>query len=293
MFKRLRVLRSERKIIGPLIVVNPDSAGIDAGSDQHWVSVPRRSGRATRSSVRNVHGRSECPGRLARGAWDQDRGDRSERGCTGSRCSKFSKRGDWRPSWWTRAASGAEQEEDGCGGLPVDSAVAHATVCSTERSGRMPRCFHCGPTCWQRRMLIEYASAISGNMQKALDLMNLKLHLVISDITGVSGLRIIHAILVVSGIRRSWPRCASRLAKTRNRRSPRPWLGTIGTSMCLHSSRPSSCSRSTAGSWRLVTSRVDAALALFENESGPRGSWSANIQEAAKESAPFRRPLAC
>ena len=40
MSKRPRVLRSERKIIGPLIVVNPDSAGIDAGSEQHWVSVP-------------------------------------------------------------------------------------------------------------------------------------------------------------------------------------------------------------------------------------------------------------
>jgi hypothetical protein len=47
----------------------------------------------------------------------------------------------------------------------------------------------------QRRMLIEYASDHIQHMQKALDLMNVKLHLVISDITGVSGLRIIHAIL--------------------------------------------------------------------------------------------------
>lgn len=40
MSKRPRVLRSKRKIIGSLIVVNPDAAGIDAGSEQHWVSVP-------------------------------------------------------------------------------------------------------------------------------------------------------------------------------------------------------------------------------------------------------------
>ena len=35
-----RVLRSQRKIIGDLVVVNPDAAGIDAGSEEHWVSVP-------------------------------------------------------------------------------------------------------------------------------------------------------------------------------------------------------------------------------------------------------------
>lgn len=40
MAKRLRVLRSKRKIIGDLVVVNPDAAGIDAGSEEHWVSVP-------------------------------------------------------------------------------------------------------------------------------------------------------------------------------------------------------------------------------------------------------------
>src|SRR5260370_37958168 len=40
MTKRPRVLRSQRKIMGPMIVVNPDAAGIDAGSEQHWVSVP-------------------------------------------------------------------------------------------------------------------------------------------------------------------------------------------------------------------------------------------------------------
>jgi transposase len=47
----------------------------------------------------------------------------------------------------------------------------------------------------QRRMLIEHAAQHIQHIQKALDLMNVKLHLVISDIVGVTGLRIIRAIL--------------------------------------------------------------------------------------------------
>ena len=39
MSRRPRVLRSQRKIIGSFDVVNPNAAGIDAGSEQHWVSV--------------------------------------------------------------------------------------------------------------------------------------------------------------------------------------------------------------------------------------------------------------
>ncbi|HYO79683.1 MAG TPA: transposase, partial [Thermoanaerobaculia bacterium] len=47
----------------------------------------------------------------------------------------------------------------------------------------------------QRRMLVEYAADHVRHIQKALDLMNVKLHLVVSDTTGVSALRIIRAIL--------------------------------------------------------------------------------------------------
>jgi len=38
--KRPRLLRSQQKLIGPFNVVNPDAAGIDAGSEKHFVSVP-------------------------------------------------------------------------------------------------------------------------------------------------------------------------------------------------------------------------------------------------------------
>ncbi|HVE71168.1 MAG TPA: IS110 family transposase [Thermoanaerobaculia bacterium] len=47
----------------------------------------------------------------------------------------------------------------------------------------------------QRRMLIEHAAQHIQHIQKALDLMNVKLHLVLSDVVGVTGLRIIRAIM--------------------------------------------------------------------------------------------------
>lgn len=51
----------------------------------------------------------------------------------------------------------------------------------------------------QRERLVEYAAAHIQHMQKALTEMNLQLHHVVSDITGVTGMRIIRAI--VSGER--------------------------------------------------------------------------------------------
>jgi transposase len=47
----------------------------------------------------------------------------------------------------------------------------------------------------QRERLLEYAASHIQHMQKALTEMNLQLHHVVADITGTTGLRIIHAIL--------------------------------------------------------------------------------------------------
>jgi transposase len=47
----------------------------------------------------------------------------------------------------------------------------------------------------QRQMLIGYGADHIRHMQKALDLMNVKLHLAVSDMVGVTGLRIIRAII--------------------------------------------------------------------------------------------------
>src|SRR5438046_8256382 len=46
-----------------------------------------------------------------------------------------------------------------------------------------------------RQMLIEYAAAHIQHMQKAMTQMNLQLHHVLSDITGMTGMRIIRAIV--------------------------------------------------------------------------------------------------
>ena len=65
----------------------------------------------------------------------------------------------------------------------------------------------------QRERLLDYAAAHIQHMQKALTRMNLQLHHVVSDITGVTGMSIIRAI--VEGER---DRCARR------------WLATTGRS---------------------------------------------------------------
>jgi transposase len=51
----------------------------------------------------------------------------------------------------------------------------------------------------QRERLLDYAASHIQHMQKALDQMNVQLHHVVSDITGVTGMRIVRAIL--SGVR--------------------------------------------------------------------------------------------
>lgn len=63
----------------------------------------------------------------------------------------------------------------------------------------------------QRAMLVRYASHHIQHMQKALELMNIKLGHVVSDITGVTGMRIIRTIL-------EGERDPNELAKLRDRR---------------------------------------------------------------------------
>ena len=68
----------------------------------------------------------------------------------------------------------------------------------------------------QRMMLVRYAASHIQHMQKALTQMNLKLHNVISDITGATGMRIIKAIL--AGERDVQVLAANRDARCKNSR---------------------------------------------------------------------------
>lgn len=194
MSKRPRVLRSTRKIIGPIMVVNPDAAGIDAGSEQHWVSVPED--------------RDEQPVR-AFGTFTEDLYALADwLVACGIKTVAIEATGVyWIPLFEILEARGlapklVDSRSIGRRNKKKTDVVDCQWLRQLHTYGLLDGAFRPNAEMLplrafmrQRRMLIEYASDHIRHMQKALDLMNLKLHLVISDITGVTGLRIIHAIL--------------------------------------------------------------------------------------------------
>jgi transposase len=194
MSKRPRVSRSKPKSIAPLMVVNHGAAGIDAGSEQHWVSVPED--------------RDEQPVR-AFGTFTEDLYAMAD---WLAKCGINTVAIEATGVYWIPLVE--VLEERGLAPKLVDSrsigrrnkkktdVVDCQWVRQLHSHGLLDGAFRPNAAMLplrafmrQRRMLIDYASDHIRHMQKALDLMNLKLHLVISDITGVTGLRIIHAIL--------------------------------------------------------------------------------------------------
>ncbi len=180
------------------MVVNPDAAGIDAGAEEHWVSVPED--------------RDEQPVRKF-GTFTEDLKALAD---WLVRCGIKTVAIEATGVYWIPLFEVLEQR--GLNPQLVDSrsigrrnkkktdVVDCQWIRQLHTHGLLDEAFRPKAETLplrayvrQRRMLIEYASDHIRHMQKALDLMNLKLHLVISDITGVSGLRIIHAIL--AGVR--------------------------------------------------------------------------------------------
>jgi transposase len=176
------------------MVVNPDAAGIDAGSEEHWVSVPEDrdeqpvqkfgtftedlkalADRLVRCGIKTVA--IEATGVYWIPLFEvlEERGLKPQLVDSRSIGRRNKKKTDVADCQWIRQLH--------THGL-LDAAFRPKAEMLPLRAYTR-----------QRRMLIEYASDHIRHMQKALDLMNLKLHLVISDITGVSGLRIIHGIL--------------------------------------------------------------------------------------------------
>jgi transposase len=191
--KRPQVLRSKRKIIGPLIVVNPDAAGIDAGSEQHWVSVPED--------------RDEQPVQ-AFGTFTEDLYALADwLVACGIKTVAIEATGVyWIPLFEILEARGLAPKLVDSRSIGRRNKKTDVVDCQWIRQlhthGLLDGAFRPNAEMLplrafmrQRKMLVEYASDHIRHMQKALDLMNLKLHLVISDITGVTGLRIIRAIL--------------------------------------------------------------------------------------------------
>jgi len=193
MSKRPRILRSQRKIIGPFEIVNPNAAGVDAGSDRHYVSVPEdRCDQPVRSFgtfTKDLHALADwliaC--RITTVAieatgvyWIPLYEILEERGLNprlidSRSIGRKNKKTDVVDCQWIRQLH-TYGLLDGAFRPPAAMLPLRALI-------------------RQRKMLIEYAADHIRHIQKALDLMNVKLHLVVSDTVGVTGLRIIGAIM--------------------------------------------------------------------------------------------------
>ena len=191
--KRPRILRSTREIIGEFPEVNPGAAGIDAGAEQHWVSVPEDRDsepvRAFGTFTSDLHALAE---------WLRDCGITTvaieATGVYWIPLFEILENRGLRPRLVDSRSIGRRQKKTDvldCQWIRklhtyglLDPAFRPSEDFLPLRAYRR-----------QRQMLVEYASDHIRHMQKALDLMNVKLHLVVSDTVGVTGMRIIRAIL--------------------------------------------------------------------------------------------------
>lgn len=193
MSKRPRISRYAQKSIESLIVVNQRAAGIDAGSEQHWVSVPEE------CDEQPVRAFSTFTGDLnALADWLE--------ACGITTVAIEATGVYWIPMVEVLEARGLAPKLVDSRSIGRRNRKTDVLDCQWIRQlhshGLLDGAFRPDAVMLplrafmrQRRMLIDYASDHIRHMQKALDLMNVKLHLVISDITGVTGLRIIHEIL--------------------------------------------------------------------------------------------------
>lgn len=193
MAKQPRVLRDQRRIIGHFEIVNRNAAGIDAGSEGHLVSVPEdRAGEPVRTFgtfTKDLRALAdwlvECG--IATVAveatgvyWIPLYEILEERGLKprlidSRSVGRRNKKTDVLDCQWIRQLH-TYGLLDAAFRPPAEMLALRALM-------------------RQRRMLIEHGAQHIQHIQKALDLMNVKLHLVLSDVVGVTGLRIIRAIL--------------------------------------------------------------------------------------------------
>ena len=193
MSNRPRILRSQRKIIGPFEAVNPDAAGIDAGSEQHLVSVPEE---RTDEPVRTFGTFTTDLHALA--DWLVE--------CGITTVAIEATGVYWIPLYEILEERGLNPKLVDSRSIGRKTKKTDVLDCQWIRQlhmyGLLDAAFR-PPAAMlplraytrQRKMLIEYAADHIRHIQKALDLMNVKLHLVVSDTVGVTGMRIIKAIL--------------------------------------------------------------------------------------------------
>lgn len=191
--KQPRVLRSQRKIIGHFDIVNPHAAGIDAGSTAHLVSVPE--GRAPEpvqtfgTFTKDLHALAD---------WLLE--------CRINTVAIEATGVYWMPLYEILEQRGLNPKLIDSRSIGRRNKKTDVIDCQWIRQlhtyGLLDPAFRppaemlaLRALMRQRRMLIEHTAQNIQHIQKALDLMNVKLHLVLSDIVGVTGLRIMRAIL--------------------------------------------------------------------------------------------------
>ena len=193
MSKRLQILRAQRKIIGDIEVVHPDAAGIDAGSEQLYVSVPED---RCKEPVRMFETFTADLQALTQ--WLIE--------CRIKTVAIEATGVYWIPLYEILLEHGLDPHLVDSRSIGRRNKKTDVLDCQWLRQlhtyGLLDGAFRPSDQILplrafsrQRQMLISYASDHIRHMQKALDLMNVKLHLAVSDMVGVTGLRIIRAII--------------------------------------------------------------------------------------------------
>lgn len=186
--------RSPRTVSSVPRILHPDAAGIDIGSTEHWVAVPpdrdsnpvRRFGCFTEELRALADWLQQCAIRTvaieSTGVyWVPLVQILAERGL--EICLVNARHVQSLPGRKTDVLDCQWLQELHTYGLLSSSFRPADEICVLRSYWR------------HRSMLIDYASAHLHHMQKALTQMNLHLHHVISDISGVTGLRMIRAIV--------------------------------------------------------------------------------------------------
>jgi transposase len=192
MSKRSKSKRAKKKVIQE--VIHPNAAGIDIGAEQSWVAVPTD--------------RDESPVR-AFGCFTEDLHHLADwlQGCGIDTVAMESTGVYWVPIYQILENHGFEvylvnaRHVQNVPGRKTD-VLDCQWLQQLHSFGLLSASFRPNDEIcvlrayWRHRdNLIRYGAAQVQHMQKALEQMNVQLHKVISDITGVTGLRIIDAIL--------------------------------------------------------------------------------------------------
>src|SRR5262245_44881732 len=189
-----------------LPVLHPDAAGIDVHSDMHMVCVP-----ASSVAPRETDGPGGLPAHVRRfGANSCDLLAVADwlKACGVTTVAMESTGVYWIPLFELLQARGFEVwlVEPGqlsrCGARPKTDALDAQWIQRLHAYGLLRPSFRPPESVLalrayhrQRQMQVRYAAGHTQHMQKALEQMNVKLTEVVSDITGLTGMRIIAAIL--------------------------------------------------------------------------------------------------